>query len=87
MQALYDRHQMVNPHAHPTEPFLKCFEETWSPLQESRDPEGEKALQKLAQILRAKNIKFEDPTFPADESSLFSDPRCGNQCRQPAQDT
>ena len=29
----------------------------------------------LAQILRTNQTKFEDPTFPADATSLFSDPR------------
>lgn len=71
---LYARHFMVNPLAHPKEPYIKCWEEKWCPLTESRDPEGEKMLAELAKELRAKNGKFEDPTFPADDSSLFSDP-------------
>jgi hypothetical protein len=74
---LYARHFMVNPLAHPPEPYIKCWEETWDPLTESRDPDGEKMLEKLATELRAKKCKFEDPTFPADDSSLFSDPSKG----------
>lgn len=71
---IYKRHQMINPLLHPTEPYAKCWEERWVPLEESRDPDGEEMVARLANGLRAKRTKFEDPTFPADFTSLFSDP-------------
>lgn len=71
---IYKRHQMINPLLHPTEPYCKCWEESWMPLEESRDPEGEEMVKRLAKCLRGKQAKFEDPTFPADMTSLFSDP-------------
>lgn len=37
---------------HPTEPYVECFEETWLPFQESRDPEGEEIVCKIAEHLR-----------------------------------
>lgn len=70
---------MVNPLAHPTEPYAKVWEETWLPLKESRDPEGEKILKQLADAFRQKKVKFEDPTFPAADCSLFSDPDAGSK--------
>jgi hypothetical protein len=65
---------MVSPLAHPSEPYVKCWEETWSPFEFSRDPEGEVMLKALAEALRAKRALFQDPLFPADSSSLFVDP-------------
>jgi len=65
---------MVSPLAHPSEPYVKCWEETWSPFEFSRDPDGEAMLKALAQALRAKPALFQDPLFPADSSSLFADP-------------
>mmetsp|Transcript_27927 Transcript_27927/g.44895 ORF Transcript_27927/g.44895 Transcript_27927/m.44895 type:complete len:816 (+) Transcript_27927:47-2494(+) len=74
VKLLTKRHSMVNPGMHPAEPYMECFEETWLPLQESRDPEGEQLVKALAEELTKKGIKFEDPTFPADYTSLFADP-------------
>jgi len=74
LEALHERHEMVNPLAHPKEPYVKCWEETWSPFAYSRDAEGEAMLKALAEFLKAENAKFEDPMFPAENSSLFEDP-------------
>ena len=73
VKALCRRHHMTNPLEHPKEPFVHCFEETWSPLTASRDPEGETIVSRIAAALKAKGTKFEDPTFPANKSSLFAD--------------
>ena len=64
---------MVNPLAHPKEPYVRCWEEMWSPFEYSRDAEGEAMLKALAEAFKAKNALFEDPMFPAENSSLFAD--------------
>ncbi len=74
LEALHERHEMVNPLAHPKEPYVECWEEMWSPFEYSRDAEGEAMLKTLAGDLKAKNAMFEDPMFPAENSSLFADP-------------
>ena len=70
-----DRHMMTNPLEHPEQPYAYCFEETWSPVAPSRDPEGEALVSKIGQILRASGKQFEDPFFAADPSALFADVR------------
>lgn len=59
VRALSKRHCMVNPGMHPMEPYVECFEETWLPLQESRDPEGEEMVKNIAQKLRSNGTMFE----------------------------
>ena len=71
---LTSRHLMVNPCLHPAKAYTTCWEEEWNPFTHSRDLEGERIVQAIAQHLRDAGVKFEDPTFPADATSLFSDP-------------
>ena len=59
VRALSKRHCMVNPGMHPMEPYVECFEETWLPMQESRDPEGEEMVRNIALQLRSKGTMFE----------------------------
>ena len=73
LEALHERHEMVNPLTHPKEPYVKCWEEMWSPFEYSRDAQGEAMLKALAEAFKAKNALFEDPMFPAENSSLFAD--------------
>ena len=56
--ALTARHAMVNPAMHPDEPYIECFEETWLPFSESRDPEGEKMMKNIATISNSPTRRF-----------------------------
>jgi hypothetical protein len=66
---IYKRHQMINPYLHPTEPYAKCWEEKWMPLEESRDPDGEAMVERLAKGFRAKHAKFEVLLSPFQPSA------------------
>ena len=77
VDTLTKRHAMLNPLLRPEEPYMDVFEETWNPFKPSRDTGrncGEELVFNLSKELEAKNILFEDPIFPADETSLFADP-------------
>lgn len=74
VESICRRHSMVDPDMHPTKPYIFTTEDTWRPLHPSRDPEGERAVEQLASILRSKGANFEDPHFPAEQSALFADP-------------
>jgi hypothetical protein len=70
--ALGTRHAMVHAGKHPAKPYVVTGEDCWSPLHPSRDAAGEAMVRELAQLLRAKSVLFEDPLFPADDSSLYA---------------
>jgi hypothetical protein len=85
VEKLSQRHVLLNPGLHPTEPFMETFEEVWCPLKTSRDPVGENLVKELAAELRAKGSVFEDPIFPADTASLFADPQLAERNMNAAQ--
>ena len=58
------------------EPFVKdSWAENWSnDKQHSRDAPGEDKVLELVKLLQAERAEFEDRYFPADDSSLYTDP-------------
>jgi hypothetical protein len=75
VKKLYTRHALVDPGKHASKPYLFTTQDTWWPLRPSRDASGEQMVKELADLLRSsKSAKFEDPFFPADDTSLFADP-------------
>jgi hypothetical protein len=65
-------HARLLPRSRTTEGLIaEQWEETWENFQESRDPEGEQTLRRLADHLRSTGIHFQDSDFPAATCSLF----------------
>jgi len=71
---LASRHQAVDSRLSPGVNFHDVFAETWDPYRVSRDMGGERLVGELASILQQSGMKFEDPTFPAHDISLFANP-------------
>ena len=80
IKKLYQRHNPWHPKKNLTEPCAVTWEDCWSSkelgtransFQGTRDREGASVLDLLGRRLRAKRLKFTDPTFPPTVESLF----------------
>jgi len=85
VERLFKRHRMVDPFdSSYKQPYAMVWEEQWIVEKPSRDLYGEMKTKELIEEIRKLNaaratkgeapLRFEDPHFLADASSLFADP-------------
>jgi hypothetical protein len=74
LQAMHARHVPMDFKSYLSDPISVTWEDSWSTeLSETRDPQGAEMLKQLAAELKSKNVKFTDPYFPPDATSLYVD--------------